>query len=250
MPLPSADFLDLDQFVHFSYNSRMSIDSATILAGSRFFAKVKGQSLDRLLQIAAIKDFTKHDTIFRQGDACPGVYVVGSGLVRVYKLAPSGKEHVLHLVAPGGTFAEVAAIGQFPCPAFAEALEDSRCVLLPSVHFSKALQEDHQLCLQLLGSFAGWVRHLVELVEDIALRDALGRLARYLLSTADPATNLVQLPSLKKHLASHLNLTSETLSRTLRRMMDMGLIEEHPVDLRILDREKLADAAQGAWPEV
>ncbi len=228
----------------------MSVDCATILAGCRFFGQVTGLSLDRILQIAVLKDFTKAQTIFRQGEACPGVYVVGSGLVRVYKLAPNGREHVLHLVAPGGTFAEVAAIGQFPCPAFAEALEDTRCVLLPTVQFTQALREDHQLCLQLLGSFAGWVRHLVSLVEDIALRDALGRLARYLLTTADPATNLVQLPSLKKHLASHLNLTSETLSRTLRRMMDMGLIEEHPMDLRILDRERLDAAAQGAWPVV
>jgi CRP/FNR family transcriptional regulator, dissimilatory nitrate respiration regulator len=250
MPGKPGRFLDLDQVVRFLYKICMSTDIGTILAASQFFSAVSGESLARLLQMAVSKDFTKGQIIFRQHDPCPGVYVVGTGLVRVYKLAPNGKEYVLHLVSPGGTFAEVAAIGRFNCPAFAQALEETKCVLLPASQFNAALVQDHQLCLQLLGSFALWVKHLVGLVEDITLRDALGRVARYLLAAADPATHLVQLPSLKKHLASHLNLTSETLSRTLRRLADMRLIDDSGDDLRVLDREALALAAEGAWPEV
>jgi CRP-like cAMP-binding protein len=225
----------------------MKADIEAILGGCRFFAKVRGPSLERLLQISVITEFEKNETIFRQGDPCPGVYVVGSGLVRVYKLAPSGKEHVLHLIAPGGTFAEVAAMGQFDCPASAQALQPTRCVLLPSEPFRQALAADHQLCLQLMTSFAVWVRHLVGMVEDIALRDAQERVARYLLSQTDGGDR-VELPTLRRHLASHLNLTSETLSRTIRRLDDLGLIEDGRDGLRIRDREQLELAASGMWP--
>jgi CRP/FNR family transcriptional regulator len=194
--------------------------------------------------MAIVRKYERSTMIFRQGDQCPGVFIVGSGLVRIFKMAPSGKEHVLHLVGPGNTFAEVAAIGMFDCPAFAEALEDTRCVLLPIAAFSRALNNDHALCLQLMASMARWVKHLVGLVEDVVLRDAAGRTARYLLDAPHAADGSVHLPSLKKHLASQLNLTSETLSRTLRRLEEMGLItSDAERGIIVVDRPGLQSAA-------
>ncbi len=226
----------------------MSQDNQTILASCRFFSAVQGQSRERLLAMAMTRRFERGQVIFRTGDRCPGVYIVGSGLVRVFKSSPAGKEHVLHLVGPGGTFAEVAAIGGFDCPASAESLEDTVCLLLPREPFAAALRDDHALCLQLMGSMAGWVKHLVALLEDIALRDAVSRVARYLLGAADPDDGTVQLPSLKKHLASHLNLTSETLSRTLRRLSDDELIEVDDMGIVVADREGLGQVAEGEFP--
>jgi CRP/FNR family transcriptional regulator len=209
---------------NYFWNYRMISSAEQILSDCHFFAGVKGEQRRRLVEMAVLREYGKSTMIFREGDPCPGVFIVGSGLVRVFKMSPAGKEHVLHLVGPGSTFAEVAAIGAFDCPAFAQALEDSRCVLLPLIPFSRAMHEDHTLCLQLMASMARWVKHLVGLVEDVVLRDAAGRTARYLLEAPRGVDGSVRLPSLKKHLASHLNLTGETLSRTLRRLEDLGLI--------------------------
>lgn len=89
-----------------------------------------------------------------------------------------------------------------------------------------------------------WVHHLVGLLEDLTLRDALSRVARYLHDIATDDDRVVQLPSLKKHLASHLNLTSETLSRSLRRLAGAGLIENVSAQsLRIIDSDGLLEVA-------
>lgn len=221
----------------------MTEEITEILKRCRLFAMVRGDSWNRLTQIARLLKLEEGQIVFRQGDPCPGVYVVGSGMVRIFTLAPSGKEHVLHMMGAGATFAEVAAIGRFPCPAFAEALAPTRAVLLPTEAFHSVLQADHDLCIQLLAGMAAWVKHMVDLVEGLTLRDALGRVAGHLLTAAHSGE--VQLPGLKRHLASHLNLTSETLSRVLRQLKDEQIIETDGVTIRILDGERLRRLAEG-----
>jgi CRP/FNR family transcriptional regulator len=57
------------------------------------------------------------------------------------------------------------------------------------------------------------------------------------------------LPVLRKDLASHLNLTSETLSRTLRRLAETGVIEILPEQrMRICDQGALSEIAEGLLP--
>jgi CRP/FNR family transcriptional regulator, dissimilatory nitrate respiration regulator len=229
----------------------MSLNVADILHECKLFTQVDARAFTRLAVIARVCKFRKGQVIFRQGDECPGVYVVGKGMVRVFKTGAGGKEHVLHLVGPGETFAEVAAIGGFPVPASAEAVTASTCVLLPQALFKKSLEEDHKLCLGIMTGLTFWVKHLVGLMEDIVLRDAAGRLARYLLEAPRADDGTITLPSLKRHLASHLDLTSETFSRTLRRMVDSGLVAEvEHGRLRLLDRSSLRRVAEGVFPRL
>lgn len=228
----------------------MNLNVIDILQNCQFFAAVQPAGFQRLVTIARMVKFPKGETIFRQGQECPGMYIVGQGLVRIYKVAPSGKEHVLHLIGPGNTFAEAAAIGGFECPAHAEAVSPTVCALLPMDRFRRALEEDHPLCLQIMLGLTIWVKHLVALVEDVSMRDAIGRLARYLLQSDVDESGLIELPSLKRHVASHLNLTSETFSRTIRRMEEAGLIAQPDANrIRLLDRQRLQMLAEGRGSE-
>jgi CRP/FNR family transcriptional regulator, dissimilatory nitrate respiration regulator len=222
-----------------------------ILGECPLFSGVPERSFQRLAAMARLCKFRKGQVIFRQNENCPGVYVVGKGMVRVFKTGPGGKEHVLHIVSPSGTFAEVAAIGGFNVPAGAEAVAPTTCVLLPQTQFHKALNEDHDLCRGMMAALAHWVKHLVGLMEDIVLRDAAGRLARYLLESRRPGSDTVALPSLKRHLASHLDLTSETFSRTLRRLLDAGLVEEvDKAHVRLLNPAGLKRVSEGVFPKL
>ena len=226
------------------------LTTAEILAHCNLFRTLKPDSLQLLASLAHVKRYKKGTRILRQGEECPGLFCVGSGNVRVYKLAATGKDHVLHFAEPGGTFAEVAVIGCFDAPASAEAVEDTVCALLPADDFRRLLRTRHDFCLQFVEGMAFWVRALVGLLEDIVLRDATGRVASHLLraDTTDGASAF-QLPVLKKDLASHLNLTSETLSRTLRRLCESGLIEQRGGQrILIVDRNALQEVAEGIPP--
>ncbi|MCC6126886.1 MAG: Crp/Fnr family transcriptional regulator [Pirellulales bacterium] len=227
-----------------------------ILHECKLFSHVPHEGFRRLATMAKLCVFRKGQLIFRENDDCPGVYMVGSGQIRVFKTGSGGKEHVLHIVGPGGTFAEVAAIGGFPLPASAQSLVKSTCVLLPSGPFRKLLDDDPATTKAMLLGLTHWVRHLVSLMEDLVLRDAAGRIARLLLDAKPVAEGpvgggIVKLPGLKRHLASHLNLTSETFSRTFRRLIDAGLIAEAKNNrVELIDPKALRRVAEGMYPTI
>ncbi len=215
------------------------------------FASVDTRRFQRLATIARIRRFAKGQVIFRQGDECPGMFIVGRGLVRIFKVGRGGKEHVLHMIEPGNTFAEVAVIEGLRCPAHAEALEPTICALLPGEAFCELMDEDLVLCRELVHGMARWIKHLVSLLEDVMLRDAIGRVARYLLNAKSTADGSVKLPTLHRHLASHLNLTTETFSRSIRRLMDAGLIAKTGTHrVRLLNRPVLQQVADGKLDEL
>jgi CRP/FNR family transcriptional regulator len=231
-----------------------SVNIIDILHNCRLFSEVQSAGFQRLATIARLCHFRKGQVVFREGEPCPGVYVIGQGQVRVFKTGPGGKEHVLHIVGPGESFAEAAAIGRFPLPASAEALKKTTCVLLPLERFRGALTEDRELCLGMMTSLTVWVRQMVALLEDVTLRDAAGRLAQFLLDLSESGTaadGTIKLPGLKRHVASHLNLTSETFSRTLRRLVQAGLVAEiDKTRVKLLDPKKLRQVAEGMFPKL
>ena len=223
--------------------------TAEIIRSCGLFCGLSDVSFEKIRKIARTVRYRRGEIIFRDGEPCPGIFVVGRGAVRIFKLSPSGKEHVLHFARAGQTFAEVAAIGQFNCPAFADVTEDTVCALIPETGFRRIVNEDHAFCKEMMTGMSKWVHQLVGLLEDLVLRDATARVARHLIQ-ADPTGGGEEftLPMRKKDLASHLNLTSETLSRTLHRLVDCGLIETDGRHLRIRNLAKLQDVADGLAP--
>jgi CRP/FNR family transcriptional regulator, dissimilatory nitrate respiration regulator len=216
------------------------MNKAQVIGSSSVLSSVSPSRRQALASIGRAVRFAKGETIFRQDDPVPGMFIVASGLVRVYKIGPSGKEHTLHLAVPGQTFAEVACIAGFACPAWAEAVDATEALVLPTAGFTAMLRQDHALCLELLTGMGSWVRHLTGLLEDIVLRDASSRVARQLEKAPKGPDGACELVGLRKHLASQLNLTAETLSRTLHRFAEAGVIEMlndqriRVVDLRAL----------------
>lgn len=226
------------------------VSPAAVLENTQLLQGLSAHWRARLAELARISRFSAGQVIFREGEPVPGLYCVGVGLIRVVKDGPTGKQFVLHFAHPGQTFGEVAVFGDFDAPASADAVEESVCAVIPREALQGLLRQHHELCLQLLGSTSRWVRSLVGLIEGIVLRDAGARVARYLCEVAPNAgPRPFALGVLKKDLAAHLNLTQETLSRTLRKLADAQLIDTLPDGtVRIRDGMALRSVAESGFP--
>lgn len=220
---------------------------ADILRNCPLYAQLAPEHFDHLRQAAELRHAAAHETLFIQGDPCPGVVVLGSGLIRIVKCSASGKQHLLRVIEPGNSFLEVPVISGVEAPANAEAAGKARYVLIPRNIFRDLMHDDHEFCLSLLTGLSGRVIRLVHLMEDIVLRDAVSRLAHYFIDHADGRGEIRLLTS-KKDLASHLNLTPETFSRAMRRLVDHGLVTQRARQLRIGDYDGLEQLAEGPYP--
>ena len=85
---------------------------ASILGRSGLFRGLPEPSLGQLVAMSRLVELHRGELVFLAGDPCPGIFLVGSGAVRVYRTSPGGKEHLLHLIEEGQTFADTAPYRQ------------------------------------------------------------------------------------------------------------------------------------------
>lgn len=209
-----------------------------------------GLAEDQVQEIAAIvldQPFRRGQIIFQEGDEGKGFYVVGAGKVKIYKLAPDGKEQILHIFGPGEPFAEVPVFAGQCYPANAEALEDSRLFFFPRSGFIELIRRHPSLALNMLAVLSRRLRQLAGLVEDLSLKEVPARLAAYFLYQSDHRQGApefaLEIP--KGQLASLLGTIPETLSRMLAKMAKEGLIESSGPNIKILDKTGLQELAAG-----
>ncbi len=90
-----------------------------------FFATLNPQDLTQVAAMTIERHFNRGDIIVLEGEPGGALHYVHSGLVKVFKTSPQGKEQVLRLIAPGHTFNVVPALDGGPNPASAAAIEPS-----------------------------------------------------------------------------------------------------------------------------
>ena len=207
------------------------------------FADVTSSDLEKLSAIVHHRKVLRGDLLFSEGDTAEGFYVVAEGRVKVYKLSADGKERILHIVQPGSTFAEAAIFGDGNYPAYAEPLVPSRLLFFPKRDFLELLNSQAQMAINMIGGLSRYLRQFATQVEQLTFQDVPARLAKYLLSLPGAADGQVVLPISKGQLASNLGTVSETLSRTLRKLSDEGLLEVEGKNIKLCDLDEIADLA-------
>jgi CRP/FNR family transcriptional regulator len=215
-----------------------------ILKNSPFFSGLSDPDLDALTGIARVREHPRGELLFSEGEEAAGFFVVLDGKVKVYKLSPDGKERILHIIQPGGTFAEAAIFGDGLYPAYAEPLQVSKLFFLPKAGFLNLLMDNGRISINMIAGLSRFLRQFANQIEDLTFKDVPSRLARYLMELSNGTKQKVELPISKTQLASNLGTVSETLSRTLRKLSDDDLIAVSGKTVEILDFERLEELSE------
>lgn len=214
-----------------------------IVGSSSLFQGLPDDQIEDLTGIAIAKSYQKGQTIFFEGDHGNGFYMVGEGKVKISKISPAGKEHILHIFGPGEPFGEVPVFHGQPFPATAEAIVNSKTIFFPRDAFVRLVEANPSIALNMLAVLSFRLRRFANQIENLSLKEVPARLAGYLLYLQEEqeGADVLELDISKGHLASLLGTIPETLSRIFGKMSEEGLIEVNGRKIKIIDPERLED---------
>jgi len=216
-----------------------------ILKKSLLFSGLNDEHLAEVAAIAAKRTFSRGETLFAEGENATGFYLLAAGSIKLCKISPDGKEKVLHFVYPSETFAEAAFFGDGAYPAEARALEKGEALFFPKEAFLGLLERNPRFSLNLIVSLSLLLRRFARQIEELSFAEVPSRLAAYLIeiatkkSTSFQGKTYLDLEMKKGELASHIGTVSETLSRSLKKLKDDGIIEVDGSRVIIHDMERL-----------
>jgi CRP-like cAMP-binding protein len=183
------------------------------------------------------------DLVLLEDEPADSMYIVASGVVKVFRTSSEGKEQILYFVRPGQSLNDVPAYDGGPNVASVQAL---RSVTLYGIRYSdleSILREHPGLYENVTRLMAGQVRHLVSLVEDLSFRHVIARVAKILLEYASDGTG--PNPRLtQQEMAAMAGTAREVVGRSLRSLEDEGAIRMERHRIVIADKEALRGVAE------
>ncbi len=186
--------------------------------------------------------------IFREGDESDSLYVVRSGSIKSYLISNDGEEQVLGFYLPGDVFGLDGSQSQGRMSS-AVTLETSTVCRLPIADL-----EDQGISQRLLDLTASQLQRDHNLVLMLARKDADGRLASFICDLSRRyqsrgySAQAINLSMSRQDIGNYLGLAVETVSRTLTRFQESGLINVRRRAVEIIDLKNLNDIAGAqAW---
>jgi CRP/FNR family transcriptional regulator, anaerobic regulatory protein len=204
------------------------------------FNHLEPEQMDEIMSVTRSAAYKKGETIYRPGEASDTLYIVNSGLIRIYRLAESGKEQLVRFLHPGDFTGELALFSESEHESFAEAAKDTKVCVMQRSDLQGFLMKYPVISLKLLQEFSNRLERSEKQTTYVATEKVETRLALYLAELLEPGDEIVTLPMSKKDLASYLGTTPETISRKLGSLEDRRLIQQlNHKKIKLLDLDGL-----------
>ncbi|MBI4303278.1 MAG: Crp/Fnr family transcriptional regulator [Chloroflexi bacterium] len=191
--------------------------------------------------------FAKGELILMEGEPCPGLFIVQSGSVKLYRSSLEGDEQIVRIVHRGGCFECAPLFDKGPNPVSAEALEPTELLLLPASHFEALMTSNPQAVLQIVPMLAMRLRSMLNMIDDFSFRRVSCRLARLLLQLSEKESEALvvspHLPLNQQHLACMLGCSRQLTNTSLRKLVESGVIEMKGRRIIVLNAEALRKLA-------
>ena len=211
-------------------------------------AQCAAPGLEGLVGIGITTQASPGQTIVLEGDPCNHCFRVLTGAVRLYKGTADGRRQLIDFLVAGDCFGLLGA--HYSCSV--EAITHTTLSKTPRASLAIAVRAQPEMADRLIELAAAELARAHEHMLLLGRKNAHEKVASLLVELArrigtDDARPSFRLPMSRQEMADHLGLTIETVSRTMTRLREEGLIAlPTPHDVVLLHPTELATLAEGA----
>lgn len=215
------------------------------LAANPYFQGLSEPALQQLAAEMTLRKYERNEVLFWEGDPCAGLYILQQGSVKLFRISPQGRQHIIRVLQEGETCNEVPVFDGGPNPVNVEALEETSAWVVEVAAVQNLMRTDPEFMLKTVQNLAARMRHLVKMVSEMAFYQVTNRLARLIAEI--PAEELSGTGSLRwtqDQLAARLGTVREVVARSLRELERSGAIEAENRKIIVKNREVLQQWTQ------
>jgi CRP/FNR family transcriptional regulator len=181
--------------------------------------------LEMLVGIGVTVEAAAGQTIVLEGDPCNHCFRVLTGAVRLYKGTADGRRQLIDFLVAGDCFGLVGSRYSYGV----EAITRSTLVRASRATLAAAVREQPGMAERLIERAAAELARAHEQMLLLGRKNAQEKVASLLVDLArrlgaDQSRPAFRLPISRQEMADQLGLTIETVSRTITRLKEEGLI--------------------------
>lgn len=210
---------------------------------------LSAQALDTLRAAASVQVFEPGTMIFEPNRRPEYVFLLETGLVRIFRTSPRGGEITFGYVHSGEVFGELAVFSDRPRESYAVAVERSSVIRVGRDVFIDVIHTHPSIVFSVATQIGNRLKHIESRVEDLVFRSARSRLARILLHLADEFGreeddhSVIEMRLTHAELATLAGTSRPTITIALAEFEEEGLIRRGAGKVEILNRGALNEEA-------
>ncbi|MEN6436498.1 MAG: Crp/Fnr family transcriptional regulator [Anaerolineaceae bacterium] len=203
-----------------------------------FFSSFTNATLDCIQKVSYEWTFPPGKGILLESEEATAAYIVLEGEVKIFRVAPDGRQQVLTRLFPGEVFNIVPLVqDQSRNQSSAEAVGNTRLLCLPKEGFHNLMNTCPEFSNAIVKIFANRLQKLTAMVEYLSLHSVRGRLAQFLISQADKGSSAPKYT--QDEIAQEIGTVRDVVGRLLKVFTDEGYIRREGRKVILLDRAGL-----------
>ncbi len=194
----------------------------------------------------ADRTYRPGDAVYREGEYGDALYVLVSGVMKLFRPYSGSKEATLRLLTSWDIFGHLAFAGEARQRAYAEAVTECRVTKIPKVFVERAVKQEPRVAFKIMTLLELRLVQYEELVKCLLPRETEVRLANLLPILAqkfgDRRDGVVTIDLRLTHqdLAAMVASTRESVTKVLNEMRNRDLIEVDAGRITLKDWRALA----------
>ena len=229
-----------------------SSSKLSVLRQHPIFRDLEPEALDQLCRYAKHTVLKRGATLFAKDDPGNSLYAVISGTVKISVSSPEGRNAILNLIGPGGTFGEMSVLDGQPRSADATANTNCEIFVIDRRDFLPFVRSQPTLAMKFIELLCERVRRTSEQVEQVILQDLPGRLASALLGLTekgkpDPESRTIVIT--QQEISEMVGMTRESINKQLRAWAMRSWVRLEHGAIVVLDASALRELAEAGARE-